>query len=91
MLAYFLVWLEKPRFYGQAYLKTLALTGLTRPRFPGKPGQDLGKPGHARLGRACHAFDHTPDARVPLSLPDVSGSCFMPKYKLKHLWLQLAS
>ena len=30
MLAYFLVWAEKPRFYGQAYLKTLALTGFTR-------------------------------------------------------------
>ena len=30
MPAYFLVWPEKPDFYGQAYLKTLGLNGLTR-------------------------------------------------------------
>ena len=64
MLAYFLVWTEKPRFYGQAYLKTLALTGLTRLFQATLSWQAQPRPWQAGLGRACHAFDHTPDARV---------------------------
>ena len=30
MQAYFLVWPKKPHYYGLAYLKILALSGLTR-------------------------------------------------------------
>ena len=69
MPTYFSVWPEKPCFYGQVYLKTLALTGLTRlfqATFSWQARQDLGKPGLARLGRAYHAFDHTSYARAGL-------------------------
>ena len=64
MLAYLLVWPEKPRFYGQAYLKTLALTGLTRLFQATLSWQARPRPWQAWPGRACHAFDRTPDARV---------------------------
>ena len=57
MLAYSLVWPEKPRFYDHAYLKTLALTGLTRLFQATLSWQ-------AWPGPACHAFDRAPDARV---------------------------
>ena len=64
MPAYFLVWPEKPRFYDQAYLKTLALTGLTRLFQATLSWQARLRPWQAWLGRACHAFDRAPDARV---------------------------
>ena len=64
MPAYFLVWLEKPHFYGQAYLKTLALTGLTRLFQATFSWQARPRPWKAWLGCACHAFDRAPDARV---------------------------
>ena len=57
----FLVGLEKPHFYGQAYLKTLALTGLTRLFQATLSWQAW--PGQA-FDRACHAFDRAPDARA---------------------------
>ena len=64
MPAYFLAWPKKSRFYGQAYLKTLALTGLTRLLQVTLTWQARPRPWKAWLGRACHAFDRAPDARV---------------------------
>ena len=48
------------------------LTSFSRPRFPGKPGQDLGKPGLAGLGQVCHAFDRAPDARVVCNVKKIT-------------------
>ena len=64
MPAYFLVWPEKRHFYGQAYLKTLALTGLTRLFQATLSWQARPRPWKAWQGRACHAFDRAPDAKV---------------------------
>ena len=84
MLACLLVWPEKPRFYGQAYLKTLALTGLTRlfqATLSWKPSQDLGKP-----GRACHAFDRSPDARVEGNQDSPCLVC-LPNFRGVIMWI----
>ena len=80
MPAYFLVWPEKPRFYGQAYLKTLALTGLTRLFQATLSWQVWPRPWQAWPSWACHAFDRAPDSREvttshkqPLNLPIFIG------------------
>ena len=49
------------------------LPGFTRPHFPGKLGQKLGKPGLAKLCQAGRVFDRAPDARVGSSLCSVSA------------------
>ena len=67
--AYFLVWPEKTLFCGQAYRKTLALTGLTRLFQAMLSWQARPRPSQAWLGWACHAFDRAPDAREGKSTP----------------------
>ena len=56
MQAYFLVWPEKPCFYGQAYLKTQALTRLFQATLSWQARKDLGKPGLAGLAMLLTAL-----------------------------------
>ena len=83
MLAYFLVWVEKPHFYGQAYLKTLALTGFTRLFKATLSWQAQPIPWQAGLAMLLTAL---PDARVEGNQDSPCLVC-LPNFRGVIMWI----